>query len=310
MQATHRDLEGSLAVAPRADEAPESAGIVPRGSLSSYMGQIRRYPLLTREQEHELAVAYSQRGDRKAAHRLLTSNLRLVVKIAHEYRRAHAHLEDLVQEGNLGLFMAVKKYDPDRGVKLSTYAAYWIRAYILKFILDNARLVRLGTTQAQRKLFFGLRKQQQKLAAQGIEASPSALAEAMSVPEREVVEMDQRMSRSDHSLDALTRPDDEGSGTFLDQLAGPTEGRPDWLTENREVHTRLRKALRRFRTTLKGRDLDILRERILSEAPDTLQEIGLRYGISRERARQLESRLMQRLTTYLEEEFREPSQAQ
>ena len=154
-----------------------------------------------RASERALFARYKAAPDTQTEDALVLKYQPLVYKIVHKFRGHSENFDDLVQEGNLGLFMAVRKYDPDRGVKLSTYAAYWIRAYILKFILDNARMVRLGTTQAQRKLFFGLRKEQQKLAAQGIDATPAILADAMKVPEREVVEMDQRLRRGDHSLE-------------------------------------------------------------------------------------------------------------
>jgi RNA polymerase sigma-32 factor len=270
--------------------------------LGYYVSDIRRHPPISREEEHELAVS-AEKGDRRAAERLLTSNLRLVVKIARDYRHAQVPLQDLVQEGNVGLVMAVRKFDAHRGVKLSTYAAWWIRAYILKYILDNSRLVRWGTTQAQRKLFFSLRKEQQKLLAQGIEASASMIATLMNVPEREVVEMDRRLAESELSLDAPTRMDDDGPRSLVDHLRSPDQVLPDRLAEERELLARLHDALARFRSTLEARDQDILRERILNESPDTLEAIGARYGISRERARQLEDRLKRRLETFLDEEL-------
>src|SRR5262249_31147402 len=156
--------------------------------------------------------------DPHARELLLTSNLRLVVKIAREYRHSHASLADLIQEGNVGLLMALRKYDPNRGVKLSTYAAWGIRAYVLKYILDNARLVRWGTTQAQRKLFFTLRKQQQKLAAQGIDPSPERLAEILHVPERDVIEMDRRLAQPELSVDAPVSSSDDDARALLDRL--------------------------------------------------------------------------------------------
>jgi RNA polymerase sigma-32 factor len=270
--------------------------------LGHYVTDIRRHPPISREEEHELALG-AEKGDRRAAERLLTSNLRLVVKIARDYRHAQVPLQDLVQEGNLGLVMAVRKFDAHRGVKLSTYAAWWIRAYILKYILDNSRLVRWGTTQAQRKLFFSLRKQQQKLLAQGLEASAATIATLLSVPEHEVVEMDRRLAESELSLDAPTRVDDDGPRSLVDHLRSADQVLPDSLAEQQELLTRLHDALDRFRATLEGRDQDILRERILNESPDTLETIGARYGISRERARQLEDRLKKRLEVFLDEEL-------
>jgi len=271
--------------------------------LQMYINEIRRYPLLTREEEHALAVKYLETGDMEAARGLITANLRLVVKIAHEYRRAHRTLLDLVQEGNLGLVQAVKKYDPYRGVKLSSYAAWWIRAYMLKFILNNYRLVKIGTTQDQRKLFFNLRKERDKLEAMGIEASPKAIADALDVSEKEVVEMERRLGQGELSLDAPLSRDDEGGRSHLDMLESGGEGRPDVQAEGSEFRALLRDKLAAFEKTLRGREQTIFRERLLNDSPKTLQEIGEAYGISRERARQLEKRLTTKLKAYLTTEL-------
>jgi RNA polymerase sigma-32 factor len=270
--------------------------------LTAYINDIRRYPLLSREDEHELAVKFLQTGDLEIARRLVTANLRLVVKIAHEYRRAHRNLLDLIQEGNLGLVQAVKKYDPYRGVKLSSYAAWWIRAYMLKFILNNWRLVKIGTTQAQRKLFFNLKKEKDKLEAMGFDSSPKALAEALDVPEREVIDMEKRLGAGELSLDAPINSE-EGDRTHLDMLESGGDSRPDVAAEGMEFRELLKQKLAVFEKTLRGRELDIFRERLLNESPKTLQEIGTQYGISRERARQLEKRLIGKLKVYLRKEL-------
>jgi RNA polymerase sigma-32 factor len=290
------------------DEHAPLAPVAPRSlarldPLTAYINDIRRYPLLSREEEHELAVRYGKTGDLDAARRLVTANLRLVVKIAHEYRRAHRNLLDLVQEGNVGLMQAVKKYDPYRGVKLSSYAAWWIRAYMLKFILNNWRLVKIGTTQAQRKLFFNLRKEKEKLEALGFDASPRALAEALDVPEREVVDMERRLGQGEMSLDAPLGRDDEGGRSHLDMLESAGESRPDVAAEGTEFRQLLREKLGLFEKTLRGREQTIFHERLMNESPKTLQEIGETYGISRERARQLEKRLMVKLKEYLRHEL-------
>src|SRR5262245_56866992 len=188
-----------------------------RDALQAYMAEVNRHPLLTREEEHELAVHYRDTGDVKAAYTLVAANLRLVVKLAHEYHRNPLALLDLVQEGNIGLMQAVKKYDPDRGVKLSSYAAWWIRAYILRYIMDNWKMVKLGTTEAQRKLFFKLRQEQDRLTAQGYEVTPKLLADRLNVTEQDVVEMDQRLSHDELSLDAPLREDDDRT-TRADRL--------------------------------------------------------------------------------------------
>ncbi len=296
-----RSTSADIAAPARFDAVPSSPETV-SSVLGYYVTDIRRHPPISREEEYELAIG-AEKGDRRAAERLLTSNLRLVVKIARDYRHAQVPLQDLVQEGNLGLVMAVRKFDPHRGVKLSTYAAWWIRAYILKYILDNSRLVRWGTTQAQRKLFFSLRKEQQKLAAQGIDASPALLSGILRVPEHEVVEMDRRLAESELSLDAPARIDGDHSRALVDHLRANDQSLPDSMAEEQELMQRLRDAIDRFRALLDERDQDILRERVLSESPDTLEQIGARYGISRERARQLEDRLRRRLEAYLDREL-------
>ncbi len=273
--------------------------------LTVYMAEIRRYPLLTREEEHELAVRFAETQDPKIARRLITANLRLVVKIAHEYRRAYRNLLDLVQEGNLGLLQAVQKYDPHRGVKLSSYSAWWIRAYMLKFILNNWRLVKIGTTQAQRKLFFNLTKEREKLEAAGFVPTTKLLAERLSVPEQEVAEMQLRLAASEASLDAPigSGDDDGGKRTHLDMLESSNASRPDVTAESEEFRALLRQKLEAFESTLKGREQTLFHDRLMADQPLTLQEVGERYGISRERARQIEARLLSRLKQYLKKEL-------
>ncbi|HSN28979.1 MAG TPA: RNA polymerase factor sigma-32, partial [Kofleriaceae bacterium] len=238
-----------------------------------------------------------------AARRLVEANLRLVVKIAYEYRRAHKNLLDLVQEGNIGLIQAVSKFDPYRGVKLSSYAAFWIRAYILKFILNNWRLVKIGTTQAQRKLFFNLRKEREKLEQLGFQPTAALLAEKLDVPEKEVVEMERRLAAPEASLDApLGASEDGGERTRLDYMPSDDE-RPDRAVANSEFSKMLKDKLEAFAKTLEGREQTIFRERWLTDEPKTLQEIGDQYNVSRERARQLEKRMLDRLKKYLESEM-------
>jgi RNA polymerase sigma-32 factor len=274
-----------------------------RDPLSAYMAETRRYPLLTPEEEHALAVRLVEHQDSAAARRLVEANLRLVVKIAYEYRRAHKNLLDLVQEGNIGLIQAVSKFDPYRGVKLSSYAAFWIRAYILKFILNNWRLVKIGTTQAQRKLFFNLRKEREKLEQLGFQATSALLAEKLDVPEKEVIEMERRLAAPEASLDApLGASDDGGERTRLDYMPSD-EDRPDRAVANSEFAQLLKGKLEAFAATLEGREQTIFRERWLTEEPKTLQEIGDQYNVSRERARQLEKRMLDRLKKYLEAEM-------
>ena len=293
---------------PADDEEPEVLAPVPtqrslvrHDPLTAYVQEIRRYPLLTREEEHELAVKFYETGDLTAARRLVEANLRLVVKIAHEYRRAYRTLLDLVQEGNVGLMQAVKKYDPYRGVKLSSYAAWWIRAYILKFILNNWRLVKIGTTQAQRKLFFNLRKEKEKLEREGFVPETKILAERLNVSEQEVIDMERRLGSAEMSLDAPLSNDDEGGRTRMDMVQGGT--RPDVEAETGEFTDMLRQKLEAFGAQLSGRERTIFEERMLNDSPSTLQEIGEKYNISRERARQIESRLKTKLEKYLRAEL-------
>jgi RNA polymerase sigma-32 factor len=280
------------------------AGIVRHDPLAAYIRETKRYPLLTREEEHTLAVKLAEEGDPDSARRLIEANLRLVVKIAYEYRRAYRNLLDLVQEGNIGLMQAVRKYDPYRGVKLSSYAAWWIRAYILKFILNNWRLVKIGTTQAQRKLFFNLRKEKERLEQLGFSPTPALLAENLDVAEKDVLEMDQRLSAPDASLDAPMTTDDEGgTRTRMDLLPNEESDRPDRQVAQSQFQELLRSKLERFAGTLEGRDATIFRERWLTDSPLTLQQIGDRYGVTRERARQLEKRMLSRLRKFLEKEL-------
>jgi len=283
--------------------AVRSGSLARRDPLGTYMAETRRYPLLTPEEEHALAVRLVEHGDTASARRLIEANLRLVVKIAYEYRRAHKNLLDLVQEGNIGLIQAVGKFDPYRGVKLSSYAAFWIRAYILKFILNNWRLVKIGTTQAQRKLFFNLRKEREKLEQLGFQPTTALLAEKLDVSEKEVVEMERRLAAPEASLDApLGGGDDDGTRTRLDYLPSDDD-RPDSAVAQSEFATLLRGKLEAFAQMLEGREQTIFRERWLTEEPLTLQEIGDRYNVSRERARQLEKRMLDRLKKYLEAEL-------
>ena len=291
------------------DDPPEpkvstrGGSLARRDPMAAYMNEVRRFPLLTPDEEKALATRLVEQGDTQAARKLIEANLRLVVKIAYEYRRAHKNLLDLVQEGNVGLIQAVSKFDPYRGVKLSSYAAFWIRAYILKFILNNWRLVKIGTTQAQRKLFFNLRKEREKLEQLGFHPTTQLLAEKLDVSEKDVVEMERRLSAPEASLDApVGSGEDGGERTRLDYIPSD-ESRPDRAVAQSEFSTLLRQKLETFAQTLEGREQTIFRDRWLTDEPLTLQEIGDRYNVSRERARQLEKRMLDRLKKYLESEL-------
>lgn len=307
------DEDDEDAVVETSDEdldAPEIPASVAPTSLArldpmaAYLREVQRHPLMTPEQTHELAVTFLKTQDPAIAARLVTANLRLVVKIAYEYRRAYKNIMDLVQEGNIGLMQAVKRYDPYRGVKLSSYAAWWIRAYILRFILNNWRLVKLGTTQAQRKLFFNLRKKRAELEAMGIEPSHAEIAKSLNVPESDVAEMDVRLGSNEKSLDAPVGDADGRSISKVDMMPSAGMG-PEAMMADGEVQSMLHEKLDMFRTTLEGKekDLAIFDERLRSDDPKTLQELGDKFKISRERVRQLEQRLLQRLRDYLKAEM-------
>lgn len=276
--------------------------LVSRTPLQRYMADVARHPLLTREEEEELAWRYFKAPEENvdAAYKLVTANLRLVVKIAHQYRRAAFSLLDLIQEGNVGLMQAVKKFDPGRGIKLSSYAAWWIRAYILRFIMDNFRLVKVGTTAAHRKLFFRLNREQERLALQGIEAGPKLLADRLDVSEKDVVEMQGRMGQEEVSLDVPIG--DTGNATHVDRLEA-SGALPDELVGARELSLRFHATLEAFAKGLKGKDRFIFERRLIAEEPLTLQEIGDKYKLTRERVRQLEAQLTQKLRAFVEAEM-------
>ncbi len=275
---------------------PPSTSMVEAGPLQQYMAEASRYPLLTQEEETRLARKYAEDGDVKAAYTLVLANLRLVVKIAYEFRRGFANLMDLVQEGNIGLMRAVEKFDPYRGVKLSSYAAWWIRAYIIRYILNNWSLVKIGTTQNQRRLFFNLKKAKQELEEAGFKPEPKLIASRLNVRESEVVEMERRLAGSDISLDAPL--DDNSESSRMDFVADEGTDTSDRLADL-EFRSLVRDRLLEFREGLDDREQAIFDQRLLSEEPVTLRELGEGFGVSRERVRQLEADLKRRLRTFL-----------
>lgn len=277
-----------------------SAGLerVPRDALSRYFHEVGRYALLSREEELALAERVFATGDPEAAQRLVLSNLRLVVKIALEYRRVWTHPLDLIQEGNVGLLQGVKRFDPHRGVKLSSYASYWIRAYILKYLIDNIRMVRVGSSRAERKLFFQLSRVKRELEREGLEPEPRLLAERLGVREPEVVDLQHRLAHGDLSTDAPVRRDEPGGASFGESLAS-SDGRVDDAVAEQDMRRTLREHIDRFAVDLGDREQKILRERVLAEEPKTLQEIGDELGLTRERIRQLEKNLVDGLRDYM-----------
>jgi len=279
-----------------AEERGQGGALVRYDPLQRYLAEIRRYPLLSREEERRLAVEYREKKDIEAAYRLVTANLRLVVLIAREYQHAVRTLLDLIQEGNIGLMEAVKKFDPYRGIRFPSYAVWWVRAYIIRYVMNNWRMVKIGTTQAQRKLFFNLQKEKDRLEAEGFVAGPKLLAQRLDVKESEVVEMEQRLAARDLSVDAPVEAGE--TATMLDFL--PSE---DATTEEEVASAESRELIsqkvKEFGETLSGKDRVIFEGRLMAEEPLTLQEIGDRYGISRERVRQIEERVKKKLKAYL-----------
>jgi len=271
----------------------------PVDALTAYMTELRKHPPISREEEHELAVRWVEHGDVEAARRLVLANLRLVVKIAMEYRRAWTNVLDLIQDGNVGLLEAVQRFDPYQGVKLSTYAVYWIRAYILQYILDNFRIVRLGTTRAQRKLFWRLNKEKRALERQGFEVEPRLIAERLDVSEADVEDMDRRLRESDLSMNAPIRRDEPGAefGDFMRSSVASAEDN----VADRELRRVFLEKVHDFAAGLGERDRKLVEERVLAEEPKTLAELGRELGVSRERVRQLEARIVDRLREYLKE---------
>lgn len=273
--------------------------LVPQDALSLYFSEVARYPLLEREEEYALAVRVQEQGDSDAAQQLVLSNLRLVVKIAKEYQRVWTHLLDLIQEGNVGLLQAVKRFDPHRNVKLSSYSAYWIRAYILKYLIDNIRMVRVGSSRAERKLFFRLNRVKRELERAGFKPEPKLLAETLDVKEQDVVDMEQRLSESDLSLDMPVRSE-AGAPSMGEFMAAPQES-VEGSVIRRQMHQTFRRYVESFSEGLIERELRILRARVLAEEPLTLQELGEEFGLTRERVRQIEKALVGRLREYLKE---------
>ena len=269
--------------------------------LQRYLMEISNYRLLTRDEEKELARKVQEENDQDAAYILVTSNLRLVVKIALEFQRVWMqNLLDLIQEGNIGLMQAVTKFDPYKNVKFSYYASFWIKAYILKFIMDNWRLVKIGTTQGQRKLFFKLKKEKQKLVDQGFDPKPKLLSQRLGVSEKEIVDMDQRLDGWDVSLDAPLKEDSDTERIeFLSTESVSTEDR----VAKKEMEALLHNKIAEFRKKLNKRELEIFEQRIFSDNPVTLQEIGDRYEISRERVRQVEKAVIKKMREFFKREI-------
>lgn len=300
--------EGDFVVEPEAEAVSEpedpatATSVVPVTALQHYLAEVRRYPFLTKEEELQLFQEYRQKGSREAAVKLILSNLRVSVAIAAEYQHTGADQMDLIQEGNVGLMHAIKKFDPSKNVRFYAYAAWWARAYILRYLLNTFRLVKVGTTQDQRKLFYNLKKEKAKLERQGFLPDTKLLADRLQVSERAVIEMDQRLGGWEASLDQPLSQDTEG--TLLDVLPAPVPAADEQLADT-ELRNLFRQKLAEFAKTLTEREEDILRNRILSETPLTLDDLGAKYGITKERTRQLEARIIKQLRTYMKKEIKD-----
>lgn len=277
-------------------------------SLGLYIREISKFPLLKPEEEYALARKVIDENDPDAAFRLVSSHLRLVVKIAMDFqRRWMQNVLDLIQEGNVGLMRAVHKFDPEKGIKFSYYAAFWIKAYILKFIMDNWRMVKIGTTQAQRKLFYNLNKERQKLIAQGYDPDAATLSKNLNVSERQVTEMEQRMDGSDVSLDATVNTDGSPGTSRVELLPALGPGIEDVLADD-QIASLVREKLATIVPLLSDKEAYILEHRLLTDEPVTLREIGEKYDITRERVRQIEARLLQKVRDHLFKEIKDFSQ--
>jgi RNA polymerase sigma-32 factor len=280
----------------------ESTAVVPATGLQQYLAEVRRYPYLTKEEELMLFHEYRTQGSREAAVKLILANLRVSVAIASEYLHTGADHMDLIQEGNVGLMQAIKKFDPTKNVRFYAYAAWWSRAYILRYLLNNFRLVKIGTTQDQRKLFYNLKKEKSKLEREGFAPDTKLLADRLNVRERDVIEMDQRLGNWELSLDQPIG--EEQDSTLLDILPSQQVAADDQIADN-ELRVLFRKKLAEFTKTLDEREEDILRNRLLSETPLTLDDLGAKYGITKERTRQLEARIIKRLREYMKKDVKD-----
>jgi RNA polymerase sigma-32 factor len=279
----------------------QSTDLAAYDPLRRYLLEISKFYPMNREDEQRLVVQYRETGDREATYRLVTSNLRLVVKIAMIYHKVYSNLMDLIQEGNLGLIHAVKRFDPNRGTRLPTYAAWWIKAYILKFLLDNTRMVKIGTTNVRRKILMNLSRQKRALEEKGITPTHQLLAKNLGVAEEEIREVEKGMSGGDISLDAPV-PGGDDDTRFGDTLHQMEQSVDDKIAHG-EFRELLEQKFKDFSATLSEREQIILSQRLIADHPQTLQQIADLYGISREAVRVAEKRLIAKLKKYMVESF-------
>lgn len=293
------------------DDSSEEAALVPyldtgkdislSDPLTQYMAEVQRYPLLTQEQEYELAVKYRETGDKTAAEQLVTANLRFVIKVAAEYAKYGNKLIDVIQEGNVGLMHAVKEFNPYKGVRLITYAVWWIRGYIKEYLMKQQSLVRIGTNAKQKKLFHQLRREERQLQLEGKEPDVKRLAEKLDVSEKDVIQMQQRLRHGDLSLDQ--KLDSESATQWIDLQVNEEEELQDQTLERQDLLNLILKNIMSLKESLNEKELYILKHRIMADEPMTLQEIGDHFAISRERTRQLEARILKRIRENIAEQM-------
>jgi len=290
----------SAALIPATAKKTASSGVSSADPLAQYMAEVGKYPLLTPEEEKALAVRFYDQGDQTAAQQLVTSNLRFVIKIALEYSKFGARLIDLIQEGNLGLMQAVKEYNPYKGVRLISYAVWWIRGQIQEYLLRHYSMVRIGTSAKDRKLFYQLQREKDKLERMGFEAGIAQISGRLGMDEEAAKEMGQRIMQRDVSLSAPRAGTDD---LHLEDSQASTELQADEIVNFKEELGLLRDKIDELRPELNNREIYVLEKRLLADEPLTLQQIGTRYGITREAARQMEARLIEKLRQkFLEKE--------
>lgn len=301
-RSTKEDFNSSIIEILGEERVPsvKAGEIVSYNPLTAYLREMRSIPKLSREEEYELAVQYKEEKNLRAAYRLVSGNLWLVVKIAKDYQKAAKSLLDLIQEGNIGLMEAVKNFDPYRGVRFPSYAVWWIKAYMVRYLIANWRMVKIGTTQAQRKLFFNLQKEKEKLEREGFFPEPKLLAERLDVKEREVIEMEQRLGTIDISVDAPLSEDQDGS---LLSLLPNEQANAEEVLARKEYTTLMLRGLKEFRETLNEKELQIYDRRLLNDEKATLHDLSEVLGISKERVRQIENKIKGKLKNFFEEKF-------
>lgn len=298
---TSKDLD-LPAVASSSENIAVGNQVATLDPLAIYLKELRKYPVLTREQEHELAVKVRENQDVEAAQALVRANLRFVVKIAFQYAKYGAKVLDLIQEGNLGLLRAVREFDPYKDTRISTYAVWWIRSYMQDFLLRNWSIVRIGTTKAQKKLFYRLKKEQERLEREGISPIPKAIAMNLGVEESDVNVMQARLQGKDASLSQPRPGVEDDTKTWASQISDEAPLASAELEKNEQSEL-FKKALGEFVLELDDREKDIFENRLMSENPETLISIGERYGFSKERARQLEDRIKAKLKAFLSKHY-------